>query len=81
MTTPSNETLDYKIEAMEKQNAKEHKLLFEKIDGIDSKLDWILDKFESKFAAKRTERVIKWMVGLILISVFTTILKGVLLNK
>lgn len=66
MTTPSNETLDYKIEAMEKQNAKEHKDLWWKIDNIENKLDTIINNMEKRFASKWVERIVKWLVWIIL---------------
>jgi hypothetical protein len=40
-----------------------------KVDLLNTKFDLIIEKMEKKFAAKRTEWVVKGFVGLILLSV------------
>lgn len=44
------------------------------------KMDHIIERFESKFASKRVERVVKWMIGIILITVFTAMLSIVIIK-
>ena len=80
MGVPSNETLDFKIASMEKQNAIEHKRLFNKIDWMEDKLDTFIEKLDNKFASKWVEWVVKGVVWFILIGVFWALLKMVLIQ-
>ena len=75
---PSNETLDWKISSMEKQNAKEHKELSEKIDNLTNKMDILMWSMEEKFASKWVEWIVKWWVALVLTGVVWALLQKVL---
>jgi len=51
-----------------------------KVDGLNDKFDVIIEKMEKKFAAKWTEWVVKWFVGLVLLTVFGAIISQVIIK-
>ena len=80
MTVPSPEVLNERLNNMISQNNKDHKLLFNKVDWIEDKLDNLINKLDKKFANKRVEWVVKWFIWLILSWVIGAILKMVLVK-
>jgi hypothetical protein len=47
---------------------------------MDMKMDNLVNKLEVKFASKRVERVVKWIVGIALSSIFVALLSLVIIK-
>jgi hypothetical protein len=57
------------LEILNKQMAIDINTIKEDVKDINGKFDLMLEKLDKKFAAKRTETVMKFLIGTILITV------------
>ena len=62
MTPPSNESLDIMYKAMKEANDKDHKMLFNKVDWIEDKIDTLIEKLEDKFVMRKEFKVAIWLL-------------------
>ena len=81
MTTPCTQwERIMSLEVNSKNMAEKLEKIEIKVDHLNDKFDVLLDKMEKKFASKWTERVIKGMVGLVLLSVFWAVIHQVIIK-
>ena len=68
------------LEISQKQMVQDISEIKTEVKAINAKFDVMIDKMEKKFASKRVEWIVKWLIGLILVTVFGALLAQIIIK-
>lgn len=66
------------LEINQCQMSEDIKEIKVEVKELNTKFDMIIEKMEKRFASKRTEWVVKWIIWIILVTVFGSILSTII---